>query len=254
MLNGQLNPAYNVQIAVENYFIVHSYVSNDGTDYNTLIPVLEKHKEAFVTVLEEVTVNSGYCSEKNLLYLKENKIDIYIKLQDHEKRKTRAYSKDISKYYNMKTTIFEDEQVYICHDGRELRHINTEKKEQNDYTQTYEVYGCSDCSRCEHKSKCLYKYDPDKNIDKNKVMKINEVWEELLEKSHVNIQSEKGILKRQIRSIQPEGHFGDIKENKDFRRFKYHSSNKVYKEFILFAIGRNINKYHRFLHAKLKKF
>ena len=26
------------------------------------------------------------------------------------------------------------------------------------------------------------------------------------------------------------------------------------KEFVLFAIGRNINKYHRFLHAKLKKF
>ena len=53
----------------------------------------------------------------------------YIKLYDHEKRKTRAYSKDIGKYYNMKTMVFEDEQVYICHDGRELRHISTEKKE-----------------------------------------------------------------------------------------------------------------------------
>ena len=254
MLNGQLKPAYNVQIAVENYFIVHGYVSNDRTDYNTLIPVLEKHKKAFGEVLEEVTADSGYCSEKNLLYLKENQIDSYIKLQDHEKRKTRAYSKDIGKYYNMKTTVFEDEQVYICHDGRELRHINTEKKEQNGYTQTYEVYGCSDCSGCEHKSKCLYKYNPNKDIDKNKVMKINEVWEELREKSHANIQSEKGILKRQIRSIQTEGHFGDIKENEDFRRFNYRSSDKVYKEFMLFAIGRNINKYHRFLHAKLKKF
>ncbi|MFR3387241.1 MAG: hypothetical protein ACLTST_13385 [Lachnospiraceae bacterium] len=38
MLNGQLKPAYNVQIAVENYFIIHGYVSNDRTDYNTLIP------------------------------------------------------------------------------------------------------------------------------------------------------------------------------------------------------------------------
>ena len=254
MLNGQLKPAYNVQIAVENYFIVHGYVSNDRTDYNTLIPVLEKHKKAFGEVLEEVTADSGYCSEKNLLYLEENKIDSYIKLQDHEKRKTRAYSKDIGKYYNMKTTVFEDEQVYICHDGRELRHINTEKKKQNGYTQTYEVYGCFDCSGCEHKPKCLYKYNPDKDVDKNKVMKINEVWEELREKSHANIQSEKGILKRQTRSIQTEGHFGDIKENEDFRRFNYRSSDKVYKEFMLFAIGRNINKYHRFLHAKLKKF
>ena len=85
-------------------------------------------------------------------------------------------------------------------------------------------------------------------------MKINEVWEELREKSNANIQSEKGILKRQIRSIQTEGHFGDIKENEDFRRFNYRTSDKVYKEFMLFAIGRNINKCHRFLYAKLKKF
>lgn len=64
MLNGQLKPAYNVQIAVENYFIVHGYVSSDRTDYNTLIPVLEKHKNAFGRILEEVTADSGYCSEK----------------------------------------------------------------------------------------------------------------------------------------------------------------------------------------------
>lgn len=30
--------------AVENYFIIHTSVSDDRTDYNTLIPLLEKHK------------------------------------------------------------------------------------------------------------------------------------------------------------------------------------------------------------------
>ena len=254
MLNGQLKPAYNVQIAVENYFIIHGYVSNDRTDYNTLIPVVDKHIKAFGEVLEEVTADSGYCSEKNLLYLKQNKITSYIKLQDHEKRKTRAYAEDISKYYNMTTQVFEDELYYICHDGRELRHIRTEEKEQDGYTQTLEVYGCADCRGCEHKAKCLYKYNPDKDPDKNKVMKINEQWEELKEESHANVQSEKGILNRQIRSIQTEGHFGDIKENENFRRFNDRSTEKVYKEFMLYAIGRNINKYHRFLHEEIKKF
>jgi transposase len=76
-------------VAAENYFIVHGYVSNDRTDYNTLIPVLEKHQEAFGNMPEEVTADSGYCSEKNLLYLKENTITSYIKLQDHEQRKAR---------------------------------------------------------------------------------------------------------------------------------------------------------------------
>ena len=63
-------------------------------------------------------------------------------------------------------------------------------------------------------------------------MKINERWEE----SNANIQSEEGILKRQIRSIQPKGHFGDIKENESFRQFNYRPEEKVYKEFMLYAI------------------
>lgn len=254
MRNGQLKPAYNVQIAVENYFIIHSHVSSDRTDYSTLIPVLEKHKEAFGRHVEEVTADSGYCSERNLLFLKEKDITGYIKLQDHEKRKTRAYKEDIGKYYNMKREVFEDEAYYVCHDGRQLRHIRTEKKHQDGYEQTIEVYGCADCGGCPHKAKCLYKYDEKKDLEKNKVMKINERWEDLKEEAHANIQSEKGILNRQIRSIQTEGHFGDIKENEDFRRFNYRSQEKVYKEFLLYAMGRNLNKYHRFRHGKIKKF
>lgn len=84
----------------------------------------------------------------------------------------------------MTTQIFEDEHFYVCHDGRELRHIRTEEKEMAGYTQTLEVYGCVDCSGCEHKAQCLYKYNPEKDADKNKVMKINEHWEALKEKSH----------------------------------------------------------------------
>ena len=73
------------------------------------------------------------------------------------------------------------------------------------------------------------KYDAEKDAEKNKVMKINEQWEELKERSHANIQSERGILKRQTHSIQTEGHFGDIKENENFRRFNYRSADKYIK-------------------------
>lgn len=156
------------------------------------------------------------------MFLKEHHIESYIKLQDHEQRKTRAYKENIGKYYNMRIQVFEDEHYYICYDGRELRYIRTEEQE--------------------------------KDSDKNKVMKINERWEKLKEKSHANIQSEKEILNRLIRSIQTEGHFGDIKENNDFRRFNHRSADKVYKEFMLYAIGRNINKYPRFLCNRLRKF
>ena len=70
------------------------------------------------------------------------------------------------------------------------------------YIQTVEVYGCADCSGCEHKSKCLYKYNAEKNPDRNKVMKINERWEELKEESNANIQSEEEDLVRRGQSRQ----------------------------------------------------
>ena len=57
-----------------------------------------------------------------------------------------------------------------------------------------------------------------------------------------------------ITSAMTEGNFGDIKENENFRRFNYRSTEKVYKEFVLYAIGRNINKYHRFLHHEIEKY
>lgn len=255
MMNGQLKAGYNVQIIVENYFIIHSYVSNDRTDYNTLIPVLEKHKEKFGTYPKEITADSGYCSEKNLSYLKNNDITSYIKLQTHEKRKTREYSKEIGKYYNMKKVV-DEEEYYICYDNRKIKYQYTEKRKHKtgDYYQNYNVYSCDSCSGCKHKEKCLYKYDPIKDIDKNKTMKVNENWHKLQEETHKNIQSEKGIINRQIRSIQTEGHFGDLKENDQFRRFNYRGEEKVFKEFFIYIFGRNINKYHRFIHGEIKEF
>ena len=254
MLNGQLKPAYNVQIAVENYFIIHTYVSNDRTDYNTLIPILEKHEIAVGTPPGEVTADSGYSSEKNLIYLKKKGIKSFIKLQEHEIMKTRAYKNNIGKYYNMEKAADKGETYYICHDGRKLRHVRTEQHQKDGYTQTLKVYSSSDCSGCRHKEKCLYRYNEERDQEKNKTMKINENWDALKAESNSNIQSEKGIINRQIRSIQTEGHFGDIKENESFRRFNHRTCEKVYKEFLLHAVGRNLNKYHRFQTEQIKKF
>ena len=82
--------------------------------------------------------------------------------------------------------------------GRELRHLRTERKEQDGYTQTFEVYGCADCSGCEHKARCLYKYDVEKDAKKNKVMKINEQWGGTEEKIPCQYPERTRILKRHV--------------------------------------------------------
>jgi transposase len=250
MMNGQLKPAYNVQIAVENYFVVHSYVSVDRTDYSPLIPVLEMHQENLGFYPKEVTADSGYSSEKNLLFLQEKGIESYIKLQEHELMKTRAYKAAIGKYRNMTKV----DAGYLCANQRLITFDKSEVSFSKGYKQTHNVYSCKDCSNCDLKPKCLYKYDDKKHQNKTKVIKVNESWDSLKDMSHKNVQSDKGILNRQIRSIQTEGFFGDIKANDGFRQFNHRSKEKVIKEFMLFAFGKNIDKYYKFITGKIKRF
>jgi len=254
MLNGQLKPAYNLQYAIENYFIVDVYVSNDRTDYNTLIPVLNKHDLMTNTSLISVTADSGYCSEKNLSYCKENNIKPFIKLQTHETQKTRKYKNNIGKHFNMKQTIVNGEFQYTCHNDQILKYVETTHKYKYSFKQSFKTYRCESCQGCTLKPKCLYNYNEDKHKDKHKQFQVNHNWETLKNESDKNIQSDEGVIKRMIRSIQTEGTFGDMKENDDFRRLNLRSKDKVYKEFALYALGRNINKYHRFERGTLNEY
>lgn len=251
MLNGQLKPGYNVQYSVENYFIVDTYVSNDRTDYNTLEPVVKKHISNTGVQLKEVIADSGYCSEAGLKYLVEENIEPYIKTQVHEIQKTRKYKNNIGKHYNMERL---SDGNYRCADGRILNHDKTQRSYTKGFEQKYEVYSCKDCSGCSRKNECFYKYNEYRDLNRNKSMKINHQWEELKNRTNKNIHTEKGIVYRQIRSIQTEGSFGDMKENDKFRRFNNRGYEKVEKELMIYVVGRNINKLDRFIKQKIQTY
>ena len=55
---------------------------------------------------------------------------------------------------------------------------------------------------------------------------------------------------RMNRGIQVEGAFGVLKQNMNFKRFKYREKSKTKVEVILFAIGYNLRKY---VHKKVQK-
>ena len=260
MMNGQLKPAYNLQYGVENYFIIDILISNDRTDYNTLIPLISKHELMSGVALKESTADSGYCSEPNLRFLILNRIDPFIKLQEHEQKKKRSYYQAIGKYYNMEEIILSDDEengkiyAYKCANNKLLSFQKKSTTKQEGYTQEFEHYECESCEGCPLKAKCFYNYNEEKYEGHNKTLKINRNWDNLKKVSDANIQSEKGIFYRQIRSIQTEGSFGDMKHNDNFDRFNHRSEEKVYKEVLLYVFGRNIDKLHRFKTGQLKEY
>ncbi|PRR78301.1 Transposase DDE domain protein [Clostridium liquoris] len=89
MKNGQLKPAYNVQHGVDSKYIVWLTVGDQPADTTTLIPFLKSMEDFLHFRYLKITTDSGYESEENYYYIKENRKLSYIKPANYEIAKTR---------------------------------------------------------------------------------------------------------------------------------------------------------------------
>lgn len=241
MQNAQLKPGYNIQIGVEGEYIVGVDVSNERSDQMTLVPFLKRLEELYKEKrFKDIVADAGYEGEENYRYLKENGYQTYIKPQNYEKSKTKAWQKNPYRRENMAYNPIEDS--YTCPQGRKLKAVGLRKrKSMSGYVSTITKYACENCEDCPHKGKCT-------KSQQNRQMENSKPFTELRQTSLNNITTSKGILLRMNRSIQVEGAFGVIKEDSGFRRFLMRGKKNVRTEFLLMSMGYNINK----LHAKIQ--
>ena len=240
MKNGQLKPAYNLQIGVNSEYIVGLDLFPNPTDVRTLIPflsVLESKNLKF----KNIVADAGYESEENYEYLFNNNYTPYIKPQNYEKQKTQKFKQDISKAENM--SFNEETDTYTCANNQKLEFSYTSKqKNRSGYISEKKVYECNNCEGCPFAVKC-------KNTPHNKKLYVADNFLRFRKQSQENIATEKGIILRMNRSIQVEGAFGVLKQNMNFKRFKYRERSKTKVEVLLFAIGYNLRKY---VHKKVQ--
>jgi transposase len=236
MKNGQLKPAYNVQIGVEGEYIVGIDISSERSDQLTFIPFLERLETNINKRYESVTADAGYESEENYVHLEFNNQKAFIKPSTYEKSKTKKFKEDISKRENMFYDSEEDH--YVCAAGKKIFFKGTKrKKSKSGFESIVSVYECENCDGCQYKNKCT-------KAKGNKQLHVAKNFIRLREKSLANITTPEGILLRMNRSIQVEGAFGVIKEDFGFRRFFMRGNIKVRTEFLLMAFGYNVNKLH----------
>ncbi len=101
MRNGQLKPAYNLQIAVNSEYITGLGLFSNRTDFGTLVPLLQKMRKEHGCQYEEVCADAGYESLDNYLYLEQNGQTSFIKPSNYEKKKTKKFKKQIGRVENM---------------------------------------------------------------------------------------------------------------------------------------------------------
>lgn len=247
MGNGQLKPGYNVQISTENQYITNYGIYQKPGDTTTLIDYLESFDRKYRRQSKEIVADSGYGSEQNYDYMLYNEIVPYVKynyfhmdIRKERKRPSDAYKLPLP-YYNG------DDDYFVCSMGQHMTYIGKrDRKSENGHIGEYRQYMAQDCSRCPIKDACT-KAKGNRIYEVNlNLMKQKQIVRELL-------TSERGLMHRSKRPIEPEAVFGQIKYDCGFKRFRLKSLPKVSVEFGLVALAHNLRKYANSIPSMDKK-
>lgn len=236
MRNGQLKPAYNVQLAVNSEYITGADVFSNRTDYGTLVPFLKTLQRQHGRKYGSVTADAGYERLGNYLYLENNGQLSFIKPANYEQQKSAKYKKQIGRMENMAYDA--DEDCYTCANGRRLPLRRECTELQNGREVTTAWYRCEDCTGCSLREKCCQA----KDIQQPKELRVNKTLQELRTISQENITTERGIYLRLCRSIQVEGAFGLLKTDFGFRRFLTRGKANIRTELFFLALAFDLKK------------
>lgn len=246
MLNGQLKPAYNIQLASSGAFIVGVMGSQKGNDLHTLKPFLEQMMPRYGGHLSNIVTDAGYESLENYAYLSDKWLRSYIKPANYETSKKKSSKEDVGKKENM--LYLENEDVYVCKNGKRLvRTKNQVKKYESGYVDVLHVYKCFECTGCPYNSQCIKSKKAEGGSEKQ--IKFSPAFENHRNQSTYNITTEEGIIQRINRSIQAEGMFSKLKDGLKYDRFRHRGMKGVVSDITLMSISINLNK----LHSKMIK-
>jgi transposase len=235
MKNGQLKPAYNVQISTNNQYIASYSIHQNTTDTNTLIDHLNQHIKSFKQKPNNVTADAGYGSEQNLQWLEDKRITAYVKysqfdrMQNETIRNKAPFTIDNLKY---------DEQnnQYLCPIGEPMKHKGwTIEGTKGGYAQIKDTYQAKDCTGCFLNGVCHTQKG-------NRTIEVSLNNQRLKHKADKRLKSKRGIEKRKQRCFDVEPVFANIKHNHNFRRFMLRGKEKVAIETGLLALAHNLRK------------
>jgi transposase len=235
MLNGQLKAGYNIQISSSNQYIVNYSLHQKPTDTTTLPGHIESYKEKYGTVPEVIVADGGYGSEENYEYLENQKIEGYVKYNYYDKEQKKS-KKDKKPFAAEKLYYNKEEDCYYCPMGQKMNKIGEGKrKSENGYLRTVSQYQAINCNGCPVRGVCH-------NQKGSRIISVSHRGNELRKKAKEKLETEEGIKYRKKRPVEAEPVFGNIKQNKKFKRFYLRGLQKVKTEFGLIAIAHNLGK------------
>jgi transposase len=235
MRNGQLKPAYNVQISTNNQFIANYSIHQNTTDTNTLIEHITDHTKNYKQNPSSVTADAGYGSEENYKWLDKKRITAYVKHNQFDRSQNKTI-RNKNPYSIDKLVYNEKKDQYICPSGQPMKHFKTRtRRTTTGYEQVLDFYQASKCSGCPLKEQCH-------NQQGDRMIQVSHELKRLKAQAERRLKSKKGIQKRKQRCFDTEPVFANIKHNHNFKRFMLRGIKKVNIETGLLALAHNLRK------------
>lgn len=236
MGNDQLLPAYNVQIGVADEYIAVVDVNHYRSDMDCFVPLMEHFKQTYGFYPKYPVADAGYGSYNNYIFCEQNGIEKYMKFPMFKKEtKDRKYHEDPFRAVNFR---IDEQGVMRCPNDKAFHFLYRKNVRGNQYGRKEELYECEDCSGCPYAEKC-------KKTDKNRTVRINQELTSMHQEVIENLESIHGALLRMNRSIQAEGTFGIMKNDRWYKRIVRRGIHSVKLEVLLVAIGHNLYKYQK---------
>ena len=234
MGNGQLKPAYNVQISTEDGIVTNYSMHQTTADTTTYQEHMQGFKELHGHYPKESICDAGYGSEENYLFAKENQITPYIKYNYFHKEQTKRWKNDPFRSNNLHYNPQKD--CCYCPMGQQMDKIGEHTtKTKTGFLQKVSFYQAKRCTGCPIRCVCH-------NAAQERVIQINHRLRKLKLWAKELLTSEEGLKHRSQRPADVEQTFGNLKANKGFKRFLLRGIEKVEIEFGLLAIAHNLSK------------
>lgn len=184
--------------------------------------------------------DSGYGNEANYAYMERNGMDAYVKYNMFHAETKRRYANNGFLVQNMHYNASED--YYVCPMGQHMERCGTHHSVSDlDYKSEVAVYRAVNCKGCPLRGMCY------SSVIDRRTIKVNHRSDSFKKRARELLTSERGMMHRSNRPIEPEAVFGDIKFNHGFKRFRLKSNRKVRVEFGLVALAHNLRKYSAIL-------
>jgi len=244
----------------QNQIVVQADAHGEGQEHGLLKETIKEIKANLNSINKDddapfenikLLADSGYHSEANLNHLLDEDIDAYIadnkfrkrdpRFADADKYKPVKQKKAGAKFKNTDFIYNEEQKTCTCPAGRSLWLKNRKATIGNGIYIAFQGH-LSDCRNCDLKKECLRRPDHTNGRQVSFRIGIKEKAITLTQKMIAKIDSAQGrhIYSKRLGIVEPV--FGNIRENKNLRRFSLRGKTKVDMQWKLFCMIHNIEK------------